>query len=473
MSNVLHGKRVREDESKEKKEMESELGFSSRIVRERAALDVAIVGAGVGGLVTAYLLGRAGHRVTVYDGASELATIGAGIQVSPNVTRLMIRWGLGEKLQELGVVPTGISLRRYANGDVIGWKNWGDNMEKDHGAPYYVIHRGDLHSILLEHARPYMKLRLNSMVMNVDPHAPSITLQSGEVVKTHLIVGADGINSRVRSVVFGNERGPTLTGDASYRALVPTSVMMNDPDLKGLLNGGSNIWMGPGRHLVAYPIRGHKLFNVVTAHPSKSTDKNSRSVDPDAMRKDFAAFEPRIQKLLSLISFTTLWPLMDCQPLEKWVHNAGSVCLLGDACHPMLPYRAQGAAMAIEDAAVLGNLLSRITNRGQLGLLLLAYQSIRYPRATTAQAESRMNQRTFHLPDGPEQKKRDDSMRQAKEAALKEANGEFVGDNHVGNENLWADKERNERTFSHDVDVEVARWWSEHGQDIVNSGSKL
>ncbi|KDR69830.1 hypothetical protein GALMADRAFT_214909 [Galerina marginata CBS 339.88] len=438
----------------------------------RLPLDIALVGGGVGGLAAGYLLGRAGHKVTVFDGAVELGNIGAGIQLSPNVTRLLVRWGLGEKLREVGVVPSAFSMRRYKTGEVVGWKKWGETMEKEYGAPYYVIHRADLHRILLDNARPYINLRLNSMITDIDPSAPSITLKSGEIIKADLVIGADGIHSRVRTTVVGALDKPMPTGDAAYRALIPTSALLRDADLKGFVDDGANIWMGPNRHIVAYPIRNKELYNVVMAHPSTRTNEVTREVPCEVMRKDFVEFEPRIQKLLSLIDYTTVWALMDRRPLENWVHKDGKVCLLGDACHPMLPYRAQGAAMAVEDAAVLGNLLNRISKPQQLGPLLWAYQSIRYPRATAAQTESRMNQGIFHAPDGPEQEQRDASMREAMAAALREENGE-LGSDSIGSKNLWADKEVNDRTFGHDVDAEVEEWWRKHEREIITAGSKL
>ena len=151
----------------------------------------------------------------------------------------------------------------------------------------------------------------------------------------------------------------------------------------------------------------------------------------------------RIQKLLALIPSTLNWKLMDRAPLRTWVHADGKVVLLGDSCHPMLPYRAQGSAMAVEDAAVLGNLFSRVSSREQITPLLYAYQSIRYDRATDTQASSRLNQRIFHLPDGPEQQRRDADMREAMQLALcaqqegQSASQQVQG---VGNANQWADE---------------------------------
>ncbi|KAJ3512367.1 hypothetical protein NLJ89_g3560 [Agrocybe chaxingu] len=430
-------------------------------------LDIAVVGAGLGGLAAAYLLGRAGHRVTVFEAASTITDVGAGIQLSPNVTRLLARWGLGEKVKELAFVPQTLSLRRYKNGEVVGWRKWGEIMERDYGAPYCHIHRADIHNILFEHAKPYINFRPSSTVVSVDPSVPSLTLASGEIIRTQVVIGADGVHSRIRSILVGKPDSATPTGDAAYRTLIPTSLMLKDPELKELVNEGANCWMGPKRHVVGYCVRRKELYNLVLIHPCKGTNETTREVDCDVMRKDFEGFEPRVQKLLSLVDSALVWSLMDRKPLDSWVHKDSKVCLLGDACHPMLPYRAQGAAMAIEDAAVLGNLLSRVTQRNQVPALLQAYQDLRLPRATLAQDESRMNQLTFHLEDGPDQERRDNSMRAAMEVALKELRGEIADTTCVGSENMWGDKEKNDRSFGYDADVHVEKWWAENSGRVL------
>ncbi|KAH6897967.1 hypothetical protein BKA70DRAFT_746493 [Coprinopsis sp. MPI-PUGE-AT-0042] len=314
--------------------------------------------------------------------------------------------GWGDKLREVGVTPAGLSLRRYEDGEMLGWSQWGDTFEKLYGAPHYGVHRADAHRILVDLAAPYATVRLNSRVVDIDPSTPSVTLSSGEIVKGDLLIGADGLHSRVRDTVVGHKDDPIPTGDAAYRATIPTELILADPDLKFLVEEAStNVWMGPKRHLVGYCLRRKELYNVVMLHPAHETNENIRDASVDDMRAEYAEFEPRVKKLLDLVPSTMLWSLMDRLPLETWVHSDGKVCLLGDACHPMLPYRAQGAAMALEDAAVLGNLLARITSQSELPTLLKAYQTLRHPRASAVQAASRQNQHIFHLPDGPAQRR--------------------------------------------------------------------
>ncbi|KAJ7222831.1 hypothetical protein B0H12DRAFT_298791 [Mycena haematopus] len=430
----------------------------------RLRLHIVIVGCGIGGLSAAYCLGRTGHRITVLERASEITDIGAGIQVGPNFSRLLIRWGLGEQLKHLGTKPEAIALLRYSNGERIGWTRWGNAMEEDHGAPYYLVHRADLLELLRSLAAPYMTLRLKSKVVSVNPHTAQVTLENGETVHGDLIIGADGIKSIVREVVSDSpNKAPIHTGDSAYRSIISTAGMLIDPDLKDLVDSSEMIsWMGPEKHIIGYCIRQKTEYNLVLVHPNNNTNEsyvNEGSVIQ--MRKDFEGWEPRIQKLLKLVNKTYVLPLNYREPLDKWVHADGKVILLGDACHPTLPSRAQGSAMAVEDAAVLGSLLGRLSHRTQLPTLLRAYQDIRYERTRETQLAGYANHHIFHLSDGPAQQARDESMRAAMEAALARESGESVGDAE-GNANVWADRKKSQRQFSYDAEAEAQRWWAEN-----------
>lgn len=226
-------------------------------------LHILVVGCGLGGLAAAHCLVQAGHKVTILESAEAIGEVGAGIQVSPNVTRLLRRWGLGQALENVAVKPSAIALRRYNTGELVGWTRWGDVMLENFGAPYYHIHRADFHKLLFDLVEPNVTLKLKSTVVAVNPEppsasnpeGPSVTLSNGQVVHGDLIVGADGVKSYIQQVVLGKANPATPTGDAAYRAIIPIGEMMKDPDLRPLVeNPEMSGWMGPDRHIMAYCI---------------------------------------------------------------------------------------------------------------------------------------------------------------------------------------------------------------------------
>ena len=217
-------------------------------------LHILVVGCGMGGLAAAHCLGKAGHRITLFEAASAIGEVGAGIQITPNVSRLLRRWGAGDALERVGVRPEAIVLRRYATGERVGRTGWGD-MEERYGAPYYHVHRADLHRLLFDLAEPFMTLRLNATVVGVDPEVPAVRLAGGEVVRGDVIVGADGVKSLVQRVVLGHANPAEPTGDAVYRAIVPAHLLEEDPELRELIEVPDMTgWMGPSRHVMAYNI---------------------------------------------------------------------------------------------------------------------------------------------------------------------------------------------------------------------------
>ncbi|CEL54331.1 3-hydroxybenzoate 6-hydroxylase 1 OS=Pseudomonas alcaligenes GN=xlnD PE=1 SV=1 [Rhizoctonia solani AG-1 IB] len=441
-------------------------------------LNVVVVGCGLGGLACAFSLHKAGHNVVILETARNIGEIGAGIQVTPNLSRILIKWGLRDRLDKLAVVPQAIVFRRYKNGEKVGGSVWGSKMEHDHGSPYYHVHRADLHRMLYELVdQTGVKVRLASTVKSINPSAPSVTLFNGETIHCDLLIGADGVKSMIREVVVGGPDRPRPTGDAAYRAIIPAEKMRGDPELEALLETPEmTAWMGPGRHIMAYCIRNREEYNMVLIHPD-GRDGSAPAVESwtaegsvEEMRRDFNGWEPRIQKLIHLIPSTLKWLLADREPLEKWVHDSGKVVLLGDSCHPMLPYRAQGAAMAVEDAVVLGGLLSGIRELVDLPRLLRAYQALRLPRTAETQKSARLNQFIFHLPDGPEQIARDEDMRIAMqwEQDLLSRQGSRNGSSSkeerswAGNMNQWADRTKNKHQFEYDAFAVVEEWWEQN-----------
>ncbi|VDC03434.1 unnamed protein product [Peniophora sp. CBMAI 1063] len=449
--------------------------------RAGTALHIVVVGAGLGGLAAVHTLAQAGHRVTLLESASKLGDVGAGIQVSPNSSRLLFRWGLKSAIAASAVKPNAIVFNRYNTGERVGYTRWGDLMEDQYGAPYLHVHRADYHAMLLRLAKdaPGVTVRLGATVVDIQPdpdvaEGPSVTLANGDVVHADLIVGADGVKSRVQAAVVGYSSEPQPTGDAAYRATIPTELMLKDPDLRRFVEEPNmTAWMGPRRHMMAYNIREKKEFNLVLIIPDDgSVEAWDVEGSADKMREDYSDFEPRVGKLLSYVKSTLKWRLCDRKPLPTWVHPKGRIVLLGDACHPMLPYRAQGAAMAIEDAAVLGGLFANLTHVDQVPTLLHAYQELRYTRCTEAQLSSRLNQHIFHLSDGPEQEARDESMRKAMaNEAIYPAPARLPESSGLGSANQWADRSKNIEAFGYDADKAAQEWWNEHAEEVLAIGS--
>lgn len=223
-------------------------------------LNILIIGCGIGGLSAAYCLSQAGHHITIVESASSISEIGAGVQISPNASRLLSRWGLASKLAEAGVEPDGVKFRRYDDGEVIGYRYFGDSMRHIYGAPYYNIHRADLHSMLygLVASTDRVVIRMESKVEEVNP-SPNprvfVKLTSGEILFGDLIIGADGLRSVTRNVVACRSVPAEYTGDAAYRAVIKTELLKTHDDLRALIDcQETNVWMGPGRHVVGYCI---------------------------------------------------------------------------------------------------------------------------------------------------------------------------------------------------------------------------
>ena len=367
---------------------------------------IAIVGGGLGGLATALFLRQAGLDATVYEQALELREVGAGIVVSPNMVRALDRLGLARKLPEFAVcLEAAWEFRRWEDGRVLFVQPLGEQCERLYGAHCYVAHRADLMSLLLQ-ALPRDLLRLDHRCTALREDGPVVELTFARRdgtqtrIEADVVIGADGIHSTVQSVV-APQVDARFSGLCAFRCLVPA-----DQAPAMALRPVQTLWLGPGRHFVHYPISGGRLVNVVAIVPAGAWRVESWTADGDIadLSAEFDRWDERVQQLIVSASSTKRWALVDRNPLERW--TVGRVTLLGDAAHAMLPFFAQGAAQAIEDACVVAACLRR-ADRASVPQALQHYEAIRRPRASRVQLMSRGRELRNHLPDGPEQAQRD------------------------------------------------------------------
>jgi salicylate hydroxylase len=362
---------------------------------------VAVIGGGIGGLAAGLSLLRAGLDVHVYEQAREMREVGAGIQVSPNATRILNRLGLAETLATVSVQPLTLHQRRWDDGRTLSCAPLGETMEAACGAPYYQVHRADLLNALLNRF-PAERLHLGHRLTDLIDHGNRVEgrFENGKSTSADFLVGADGIHSAVRRILFGDE-SPQFMGCVAYRGVVAADRLAH---LK--LPVEFQIWMGPHKHFVHYFLRSGHLVNFVALVDQDSWTRESWSERAN-VADVLTAFEGWNQQVLSILGAVDeafVWGLFARPPMEHW--SAGRVTLLGDACHAMLPFWAQGAAQAIEDGAVLAVCLARIGG-SDISQALRLYESLRLPRTSRVQAASRENKTRFHLPDGPQQRARD------------------------------------------------------------------
>ncbi|KAF2484884.1 salicylate hydroxylase [Neohortaea acidophila] len=377
------------------------------------ALDVVIVGGGLGGLAAAISCAIAGHRICVLEASRELAEIGAGLQITPNAARLLEAWGLGPDIEAMGAEPTKLTVHRYRDGRILAQESDFDkNMRRKYGAPFVDMHRADLQQLLYKKARSLgIKVRLGSRVSQIERNTfrPQVLLESGERVSAHLVVGADGLWSRCRESMLGRADKPMPTGDLAYRIILEIG-QIGDPELREwIANPEVHFWIGPRAHAVGYSMRGGTMYNIVLLCPDNLPSNISRSKGSvDEMMELFSGWDPILTRFLKHVDSVEKWKLMHREEVESWTNPQKNFVLIGDSCHAMLPYLAQGANSSLEDGAVLGRLLSHVQSRAQLPWAITLYESLRKSRSESIVRETFRQRHDFHLEDGELQQQRDD-----------------------------------------------------------------
>jgi salicylate hydroxylase len=355
---------------------------------------IAIAGAGIGGIVAALSLLQRGFDVDVYEQAPELRELGAGLQMSANGTRVLIALGLRDAIEPIACVPEGKEVRLYSTGQTWKLFDLGQASVERYGAPYWMVHRGDVHTILVdafEAAKPGA-LHLNHKLVDFEQSDVGVTMsfENQPAATADVLIGADGVHSRVRQALFGDL--PALfTGVAAWRGLVPMDQLPKH--LQRLV--GSN-WVGPGGHVITYPLRAGKLLNFVAAIERDNwaveswTERGTR----EECKADLAGWHEDVQAMVDNIEVPYKWALLGRDPLPQW--TVGRVTMLGDACHPTLPMLAQGANMAIEDGMVLARCIE--ADKDDLPAALKRFERARIERTSQIVRRSNEAAKRFHNP---------------------------------------------------------------------------
>ena len=354
---------------------------------------VLIAGAGICGLTTALAMLRRGFDVQVFEQETELRELGAGLQLSANGTRVLIELGLGEAMRRIVCEPAGKEIRLWNTGQTWQPFDFGAGSVERYGAPYWMVHRGDFHTLLLNAVRTCksdaIRTDANCVGFEHDDAGVTLLLANGERIAGEILIGADGVHSRIRQQMFGQGHAQ-FTGIMAWRGLVPMERL--PAHMRRLV--GTN-WVGRGGHVVTYPLRRGEILNFVGVverddwQVESWTERGTR----EECARDLAGWHADIHSIIRAIDVPFKWALLGREPLPHYAQDR--VCLAGDAAHPTLPFLAQGANMAIEDAMVLTRCLEQF---GDVAIALRRYEAARLERTAAIVRGSAENAKRFHNP---------------------------------------------------------------------------
>ncbi len=352
---------------------------------------VVIVGGGIGGLAAALALARVGIRTQLVEQASEFKEIGAGIQLGPNVFWMFDVLGLTDAVSALAVFPNNLIMMDSITGEEVTRIPLGEAFRRKFKHPYALIHRADLHNVLLEACRRSDLIRLDASqkIVAVDDTGDGVVAhsESGKAYRGAALIGADGLWSTIRQIVVGDGK-PNVAGHITYRAVLPTLEMPEQFRWRDMV-----LWAGEKVHLVHYPLRTGELFNLVAVFHSDRYEEGWDSYgDPTELHERFAKTCEPVRALLDKIESWRMWVLCDRPPIKEWSRER--VTLVGDAAHPMLQYLAQGAGMSIEDAVCLADCV--VAMQGDYASAFRAYQQTRYLRTARVQIMARVYGEFYH-----------------------------------------------------------------------------
>jgi len=360
----------------------------------KSELPILIAGGGIGGFAAALALTRQGFPVQVIERAADFHELGAGIQLGPNAFRMFEVLGIGEAMSHWAVFPDNLIMRDALDGSEVTRIPTGEPLRKHFEYPYAVIHRADLHKVLIDAVKrsPLATLTTSCKVASYEDRGDRVLLrtEAGETFEGAALIGADGLWSAVRNQLAGDGK-PRVSGHIAYRGVIPLAQVPEH-----LRENNVVLWAGPKTHLVHYPLHRGEVYNlVVVFHSSRYEEGWDTYGDPSELRERFAGQHPKVREFLAMANEWKMWVLCDREPISRWTQ--GRVTLLGDAAHPMLQYLAQGGCMAIEDAVVLAR--SLVEAKGDYNSAFLAYQRERYLRTTRVQLTARMYGDIYHATD--------------------------------------------------------------------------
>jgi 2-polyprenyl-6-methoxyphenol hydroxylase-like FAD-dependent oxidoreductase len=352
---------------------------------------ILIVGGGLGGAAAALALGRKGFRVCVLEQAPEFGVIGYGIQLGPNVFSMFDRLGVTDAVLAQSITPKAILMIDSADAGVIARIPTGASFRERFKRPYIVIHRVDLHRVLLEACRALSNIELIpstsvSAFEDLGDHV-RVTTEDKRAIEGAALIGADGLHSTVRDQMH-NEGAPRMIGYVAHRTIVPIADVRAEVCREEVV-----LWSGPGFHIVHYPLRAGTLFNIVAVFKTSTyADKGDITRYRAELDRTYSDSHPSMKALLAMMDLERRWPISDRDPIRHW--SKGRVTLLGDAAHPTLQTLAQGACMAIEDGVCLAELMD--PNNGDFEGAFRQYESARYLRTARVQFESRYHWENFY-----------------------------------------------------------------------------
>ncbi len=355
---------------------------------------ILIAGAGIGGLTAALALIRRGYDVQICEQATALREVGAGLQLSPNGLRALYQLGLGESLRALASEPEGKEIRLWSTGQTWKLFDLGKTAVAEYGYPYFMIYRPDLHKVLVDAVRAVKPdaIMLGARCAGFEQTGEGVTLKlaDGRVLRGDLLIGADGVHSRIRDQLSGADK-PAFSGCLAWRGVIPMDRLPQHLRRPVGVN-----WVGPGAHVIHYPLHGGALMNFVgiVERGDWQVESWTEKGTHHECHADFNGWHDDVHTLIRNVEVPYKWALMARAPLQQW--SSGRVTLLGDACHPALPFLAQGAVMAVEDAYVLGRCLEQYDSDPVLALK--KYAHARIARTTQIVLRSTENGRRFHNP---------------------------------------------------------------------------